>query len=156
MGPSQCRLDSTTLDLSGETTLGRSGGQYYYERTAGASTAAPCSDTSPINSACPGAAPGQVVPRSCGAACANVSTQYSSLPDTLSLVPTHPLCTALSHISRGRVLPPPAHGWSEQVFMPWWDRCGADPDVAALDSSNAGALTNFARRCGKSYTGGGH
>ena len=68
-----CRLDSTTLDLSGETELRHSTVQYYYEKlTGGGHAVAPFADTSAINTACPGAAAGQVVPRSCGAACADV------------------------------------------------------------------------------------
>lgn len=89
-----CRLDSTTLDLSGETALANSGhgSQFYYEKIAGGGAAvAACSDTSPINSACPGAAAGQVVPRSCGAACANVSALHI-LP--LSLSVSHPPLSA--------------------------------------------------------------
>jgi hypothetical protein len=68
-----CRLISTTLDLSGETELHRSTTQFYYEKLeAGGHAVTPCADTSAINTACPGAEAGQVVPRACGAACANV------------------------------------------------------------------------------------
>jgi hypothetical protein len=67
-----CRLDSTTLDLSGAAQLQRSTVQFYYEKLAAGGHAVSCSDTSSINTACPGSAAGQVVPRSCGAACADV------------------------------------------------------------------------------------
>ena len=68
-----CRRVSTTLDLSGEAELHRSTTQFYYEKLeAGGHAVTPCADTSAINTACPGAEAGQVVPRRCGAACADV------------------------------------------------------------------------------------
>ena len=39
--------------------------------------------------------------------------------------------------------------------MPWWNRCSSDAAVMTLDTSNSGAFTRFAGKCGKHYTGGG-
>ena len=132
----QCRLDAVTLDLSGEDALRRSTTQFYYERLeAGGHAVAPCQDTSAINAACPGAQPGQVVPRACGAACADV------------FMPWWNRCQgdeAVAQLDSSCVAPdlspfPPLLIWRPRFAV-----------------RNGNAFTHFSTRCGKHYHGGGH
>ena len=132
----QCRLDAVTLDLSGEDALRRSTTQFYYERLeAGGHAVAPCQDTSAINAACPGAQPGQVVPRACGAACADVFMPWWNRCQSDEAVAQLDSSCAAPTLSP---FPP---------LLIWRPRFAA---------RNGNAFTHFSTRCGKHYHGGGH